>query len=194
MQHLLLQTEKFLDDLLNYNWNKFNDLDWCEQSSVFIKFIQEFKRIINQHKDYNKEILFQNIMSYQEAFEKLTIKGKNKHLFPPICIDNNGKSHFHNGAFIPSKLITVIKDIEYKDKRASLKSNCDCKLAFQYHKTPNQKDFEKIGWIHDGYYYPKVYKCSSCGFKWKSYVLDDDLGKTVWDKLTQKDTNGLVHY
>ncbi|CAL2101372.1 conserved protein of unknown function [Tenacibaculum sp. 190130A14a] len=182
----------YLNELLAYDWNKFNDLDFLQQLTSYNLLINKFLKIIGKHGEISP-ILFKRITKpYESHFKNLVIKGKSLHHFPPSIENKNGTRLIkYEGSFILHRLKSVLKDLEYEKMKSNFK--CNCKLALTYNKSPDYENMEKIGWINDHYYLPEIYKCTICDFKWSTFILDDSSGRTVWEQLDSQDLKNIIY-
>ncbi len=176
----------FLEDLIQSNWSSFNELSFAEQSRRTSQIMRDFKEVLLEvsSSDFDK---IQDILdSFSAAYDEPEIMGKSKHFFYHYCGRTNG------GHALLMNFGGMIKQVEYERAIENSTEKCDCSVAEKFGKAPNFENMNKIGWVNDSYYFPHVYECKVCGTYWTSFVNDDDLGHTVWEKYSSEDDDHLI--
>jgi hypothetical protein len=80
------------------------------------------------------------------------------------------------------RLYQTVKDLQFEIDKQQSTAACDCALAHTYSKTPSLGNLQEIKVLYDGYYNPTLFACKICGFEWISYISDDSIGRTVYEK------------
>jgi len=171
-----------LQGIIELDWHTFNNLDMFEQADEWERLKTDFEKIIKE--DYKRGELdfikvYSFLKSYHGKFKSLPIEGK--------FYTNVNKS------LLNPQLIGLVREIEYEDVKKNENPDCECELLSRFGKDPDRKGLKKLGVINDGYYMPKLYECKKCGFKWNSYVTDDSVGMTVFEKHSLEDDH-LIEY
>jgi hypothetical protein len=182
VNNTLEKIKNCLRQIIEYDWYKFNSLNAIEQVNEWKRLKNSFKEIVLE--DYEKggfdfNEIYGFLKSYHEKFSSLPIKGK---IYVTV-----------NKSLLNPQLIAIVKDFEYEHVRKKEKPYCECELLSRFGKSLDINELKKLGVINDHYYMPKLYVCKKCGFKWTSYITDDSVGGTVYNKYSSKDDH-LVEY
>ena len=171
MNLILEKVEIHLEKLLKHDWVTFNKLALKEQNQEWQQLKQNFERIIS--KEYSKDgfdykKVYSLINTYDSKFSDLPIEGK---LYIQV-----------NKRLLCGQLIQLIQDLEYKQIIEIENPACECQILSRFRKQPNINNLTQIGIINDHYYMPKLYSCNKCNFKWVSYITEDSVGETIFEK------------
>lgn len=153
-----------------------------EQSTKWADFKTDFKTLVTElskTETFDSEAICSTIIAYREKFAELPIKGK---LYVVV-----------NKRLLSGQLTSIIRDMEYEEAIKNAPSKCGCKTRERYGKSPKSEYLVELGIINDSYYMPKLYYCKNCEFKWTSYISDDSIGGTIFEKYNPEDES-LIEY
>jgi hypothetical protein len=163
--------DEYFESLLNFNWNTFNALSVEAQMQDWRSIFQKFERILREEHQENSldcdtanAAIFKNIIPLQQLpiERKLSTRISSRHLV--------------------RRLYEIVNDFQLEIGKQQTTATCDCTLSYKFHKTPTLDNLTKLKVLHDGYYNPTLYACKICDFQWISYVNDDSIGATVYEK------------
>lgn len=159
---------EFLNRILDYDWNKFNQIkDMFHQSNEWKTLINEFDEILLKNTEYilnNSDEVKQKISSYNQNFQNLNINGKLH-----IVVDK----YRIKGYLIEKVNNHIFQNFAKKD-------SCECRQRKELQLDPNFDTINKIRRDFDGYYYSDIYRCNECNTIWILENLDD--GTVRWEK------------
>lgn len=178
--------KKFLHEIPLLDWVSFNKLIIRDQGKRIHEIMERFKAIIVEIPTADFDAVSIILDSFTEPYEKLEIIGKSKHFFRGYYNKSIG------GLAFLASFKRNLKDLEYEREKKHSKDKCDCLIAEKFSKAPLYDHMKKIGWINDHYYFPDVYICKVCNTRWTSFVNDDDLGYTSWEKYSSQDDDHLI--
>jgi len=188
----MVEIKNYLNKIMDYDWNKFNQLDFLGQLDELSLLHNNLDKIIKENSN-DHEMYFKNannvIDSYSNQLSKLKILGRSKHNFYIYTLNEE-----KGWEGILWQLKNVVDKAHYKALKKKSNLNCDCTIALKHNKDPEIQNLKNIGWINDQYYFPELYTCKECNFKWITYSIDDDLGGTAWEKYSPKDEALTVYY
>jgi len=184
--------KKYLNKILEHDWSRFNQLDFSDQNIEWVLLMKNFDEILKENSK-GEEMYFTNanniIDSYSDRFSKLKISGGNKHIFYMYTFNQE-----KGWEAILWGLREVINKAYYISIKEKSTLSCDCDLALKHKKDPDIQNLKNIGWINDQYYFPELYICKECNFKWITYAIDDDLGGSAWEKYAPGDEALVTYY
>lgn len=191
LRSTLHKIDTLIIKISKHDWATFNTLNMMDQLGNINPLFRAFEDIVKAHTPINDLFLKEVervIDTHKENFKKLYIKGGAKFIFYSSMDDGKGGIH------ILERLFIKLHDIHYEDQKKQSTLDCDCQLALKFKKEPEFSNLKNIAWINDRYYFPEVYVCQKCNFKWVSEIIDDDIGGSSWEQYSSENDSFIVYY